>query len=199
MNEIEKLFGQASSAKAFTRRYLEYTSEILRDIDDDAVCAFIDALLAARDAGGTIYTIGNGGSAATACHFANDLAIGVRSAVPFRAVSLASNVSTMTAIGNDFGYDHVFVKQLEGRLGVADVVVGISASGASPNVVNAIRYANENGAVTVGLTGFDGGGVAELAAVNVHVQSTKGEYGPVEAVHTVLLHIVSNYLMLRCR
>ncbi len=199
MNEIEKLFGQTSSARAFAQRYLEYTSEILRDIDLEAICDCVDALLAAREADRTIFVVGNGGSAATACHFANDLAVGVRSARPFRATSLAANGPALTAIANDFGYEHVFVKQLEGRIGAGDVVVGISASGQSANVIAAIEYANQHGGVTIGFSGFEGGGLARLSSVSVHVPSTKGEYGPVEAVHTVLLHIVSNYLMLRCR
>jgi D-sedoheptulose 7-phosphate isomerase len=104
-----------------------------------------------------------------------------------------------SAIANDYGYEHVFTLQLKTMMERGDVVVAISASGNSPNVVRALQYANENGAITVSLTGFDGGELKRIAQVNVHVPSDKGEYGPVEDVHMVLDHLVGAFLMHLCR
>src|SRR6185369_2467294 len=115
--------------------------------DSGAIAKFIEILLQARERHARIYFIGNGGSAATASHFANDIAIGTRSwAKPFRAISLTDNVAILTAIGNDYGYTEIFVAQLKAVMEPNDVVVAISASGNSPNIIEAVRYANEQGA-----------------------------------------------------
>ena len=156
--------------------------------------------MAARERGSRVFFIGNGGSAATASHFANDLAIGTRTLEkPFRVISLTDNVAVMTAIGNDYGYEQIFLQQLKTVMDPHDVVVAISASGNSPNLLTAIEWANAHGAITIGLTGFDGGRLASLAQQRVHIPSNKGEYGPVEDAHMILDHIVGNYLMLACR
>ncbi|MFT7625942.1 MAG: D-sedoheptulose 7-phosphate isomerase [Myxococcota bacterium] len=188
-----------ASISGFARAYLTHTAEILRAVDENSIGSFVEALMATRTARGTVWLMGNGGSAATANHFANDLAIGVKSRPAFRAVSLAANSSVLTAVGNDFGYEEIFTRQLQDRVEPNDIVVGISASGRSPNVVRALKLGRSVGATTVAITGFDGGDLRDLADIAVHAQTSQGEYGPVEAVHTVLLHIVSNYLMLRCR
>jgi D-sedoheptulose 7-phosphate isomerase len=121
----------------------------------------------------------------------------VEGAIPFRAVSLTDNVAVLTAIANDIAYADVFVRQLEGLLRPGDVVVAISASGNSPNVVRAIEYARSHGAVTVGLTGFDGGRLKALCDEAVHVATPPGEYGPVEDTHLVLDHLITGYLRAR--
>ena len=140
--------------------------------------------------------MGNGGSAATASHFANDIAIGSKSwSKPFRALSLVDNIPTLTAIANDDGYEEIFVQQLKVQMVPGDVVVAISASGNSPNVVRAIEYANANGAFTVGVTGFDGGKLRDISRIGVHIPTTKGDYGHVEDVHMILNHLISAYLM----
>jgi D-sedoheptulose 7-phosphate isomerase len=99
----------------------------------------------------------------------------------------------LTALGNDYGYEHIFRMQLENLLQPGDVVVAISASGNSPNILLAIEYANERGATTVGLTGFDGGKLAALVDVNVHAPTGPGEYGPAEDIHMVIDHLVMSY------
>jgi len=108
-------------------------------------------------------------------------------------------VAVLTAIANDYGYEHVFAKQLEAQLSPGDVVVAISASGNSPNVLNAIEYANARGATTIGLTGFDGGRLAKMVRHAVHVPTERGEYGPVEDAHMVLDHLVGGYVIHFCR
>ncbi len=198
-NRIEDIYQQHRQPAAFARGYLTYVSEILGRLDEHAIAAFIDALVDARERNARIFFIGNGGSAATASHFANDVSIGCRSwERPFRAISLTDNVPIMTAIANDYGYEHVFTLQLKTMLHPGDVVVAISASGNSPNVVNAVTWANEHGAKTIGLTGFDGGKLREIAQIGVHVPTNKGEYGPVEDAHMVLDHLVGAFLMHLC-
>ncbi len=157
-------------------------------------------LVEARERGARIFFIGNGGSAATAAHFANDIGIGSQSwSKPFKTVSLADNVPVLTALANDYGYENVFTLQLKTQMSQGDVVVAISVSGNSPNVVSAIEYANANGAVTTALTGFDGGRLKGLTQISVHVPTEKGEYGPVEDVHMILDHLVGTYLSALCR
>jgi D-sedoheptulose 7-phosphate isomerase len=200
MNRLDRMYDDGKDAGEFARRYLELLAELASSVDQRAIARFIEILLDARRRGARIFFIGNGGSAATASHFANDIAIGTRSFVqPFRAVSLTDNLAILTAIANDDGYDNVFVRQLQTQMARGDVVVAISASGNSPNVVRAVEWANANGATTVALTGFDGGRLRALATHAVHVPTAKGEYGPVEDMHMVVDHLVSAYLARRVR
>ena len=142
------------------------------------------------------FFIGNGGSTATASHFANDIAIGTNSYdKPFRSVSLTDSNAIITAVGNDFGFKEIFVRQLRvlGRAG--DVVVAISASGNSPNLIRAFDYAKSIGIKTVAITAFDGGKIKQMADEGVHVPTAPKEYGPAEDAHMVLDHLVGAYLM----
>jgi D-sedoheptulose 7-phosphate isomerase len=180
----------------FARAYLAYLKSVLERIDTAEVGRFIETLLKARERGSTIFFIGNGGSAATASHFANDISIGTNTYdKPFRALSLTDNVPLITAIGNDFGYDEIFVRQLRilGKRG--DLLVGISASGNSPNLLKAFNYANAAGITTVAITAFDGGKMKALAAQGIHVATGPKEYGPAEDAHMVLDHLIGAYLM----
>lgn len=199
MNNIDKIYHETPAPKEFARGYLRYLSSVLERIDCNDVAKFIDVLVQARNQGSRIFFIGNGGSAATASHFANDLSIGTRSwKKPFKVASLTDNQAVVTAIGNDFGYEQIFTIQLKTQMQPRDVVVAISASGNSPNILQAVEYAKANGAVTVGLTGFDGGKLKPLCHVNVHALSSKGEYGPVEDVHMILDHLVGSFLIKFC-
>jgi D-sedoheptulose 7-phosphate isomerase len=199
MNRIEELYAQDSAPARFARGYLDYLTEVLGKLDEDEIARFVTELLRARDTGGRIYFLGNGGSAATASHFVNDIAIGSRSwERPFRAVCLSDNTAVLTSIANDFGYERVFVQQLQGHLHADDLLVAISVSGNSPNVLAAVEYAQSCGVCVVGLTGFDGGRLRELADVAVHVPTNAGEYGPAEDAHMVLDHLVGAYLARVC-
>ena len=193
MNNIDRIFTRDS--KAFASEYLGYLASVLERIDVTQIARFIETLLAARDRAATVFFMGNGGSAATASHFANDLAIGTNDYdMPFRALSLTDNVSVMTALGNDVGYDDIFVRQVRvlGRKG--DVLVGISASGNSPNLIKAFEYARSAFIKTVALTAFDGGRMKTMADEGIHVPTELWEYGPAEDAHMVLDHVVGAYL-----
>ena len=194
MNNLDRIF--TKDPVAFAEAYLDYLTSVLKTIDAREIGQFIETLLDARERGATIYFIGNGGSAATASHFANDIAIGTNSYdKPFRAVSLTDSNAIITAVGNDFGYEEIFVRQLRvlGRAG--DVVVAISASGNSPNLIRAFDYAKSIGIKTVAITAFDGGKMKQIADEGIHVPTAPKEYGPAEDAHMVLDHLVSAYLM----
>lgn len=200
MNNIEKIFDNSQNPKEFSLGYLGYLKRTLDAVSPESIADFIQLLSRARLEAAKIFFLGNGGSAATASHFANDVGYGTRTWIqPFRAIALTDNVAVLTALGNDYGYEHIFTFQLRTLMSPGDVVVAISASGNSPNVLHAVRYANENKAVTVGLTGFDGGELRRICQKNIHVPTEKGEYGPVEDIHMVLDHLVSVYLAMCCQ
>lgn len=186
----------ASSGVEFARRYVARLSALLERLDCDAVAHVIDAFLDARARGNTIFFLGNGGSAATAAHFANDLGFcsSPEGHIPFRALALTTNTAFITCLANDIGYENVFMWQLRNLMKPGDVVVGISASGNSPNAVKALEYAKNNGGIPVALVGFDGGAMKQIAGHVVHVETEKGDYGPVEDVHMVLDHLISTFL-----
>ena len=194
MNNLDRIF--TKDPVAFAGAYLDYLTSVLKTIDTREIGQFIETLLDARERGASIFFIGNGGSAATASHFANDIAIGTNSYdKPFRAVSLTDSNAIITAVGNDFGFEEIFVRQLRvlGRAG--DVVVAISASGNSPNLIRAFDYAKSIGIKTVAITAFDGGKIKQMADEGVHVPTAPKEYGPAEDAHMVLDHLVGAYLM----
>lgn len=194
MNNLDQFFTR--DAAEFAKRYLNYLGSILDGIEPESIARFIDTLLSARKRGATVFFIGNGGSAATASHFANDLAIGTNSYdQPFRVVSLTDNQAIITALANDFGYQDVFVRQLQvlGREG--DVLVAISASGNSPNLIRALEHARRVGIKTVAITAFDGGRMKQIADDGIHVATAQKEYGPAEDAHMILDHLVGAYLM----
>jgi D-sedoheptulose 7-phosphate isomerase len=194
MNNIDRIY--TSDPVEFARGYLEYLQVVLRRIDPAEIGGFIRTLLDARERSATIFFIGNGGSAATASHFANDLSIGTNEYdKPFRAFSLTDNVPILTAIGNDFGYEEIFVRQLRAVGKSGDLLIGISASGNSPNLLKAFEYARSIGITTVAITAFDGGKMKALANQGIHVPTDLKEYGPAEDAHLVLDHLVSAYLM----
>jgi D-sedoheptulose 7-phosphate isomerase len=180
----------------FAESYLEYLIKVLKGIDTGEIGRFVATLLDARERGATVFFIGNGGSASTASHFANDLAIGTRSYDrPFRVVSLTDNNAVITAIGNDYGYEEIFSRQLMVLGKEGDVVVAISASGNSANLVRAFEAARTLGIMTVAITAFDGGIMKRIADQGVHVPTEPKEYGPAEDAHMVLDHLVGAYLM----
>ncbi len=194
MNNLDRIF--TKDPETFAGAYLDYLASVLKVIDTREIGQFIETLLDARERGAAIYFIGNGGSAATASHFANDIGLGTNSYdKPFRAVSLTDNQAIITALGNDFGYEEIFVRQLRVLGRADDVVVAISASGNSPNLIRTFDYAKSVGIKTVAITAFDGGKMKQMADESIHVPTAPKEYGPAEDAHMVLDHLVSAYLM----
>ncbi|MBT4731302.1 SIS domain-containing protein [Candidatus Woesearchaeota archaeon] len=194
MNKIDGFFTE--SIGQFSKSYFSYLKEIFDKVDLLEIRSFIEILLAARESGATIFFVGNGGSASTASHFANDLAFGTNEyEKPFKAMSIVDNISVLTALGNDYGYDDIFIRQLKVYARKGDVLVGISASGNSQNLINAFEYASTSGIKTVALTAFDGGRMRKIAEYGIHIPTEKKEYGPAEDLHMILDHLVGSYLM----
>lgn len=172
-------------------KYIENEVEVLHALDVNALNDVLNLLERTLESENMIYIMGNGGSAATASHFQNDFNKGVSEYTEkkFRFLCLNDNVPTVMAIANDIGYDEIFRFQLRGKLRPGDVVIGISGSGNSKNVLNAAEYAKECGNDVVGITGFGGGKLRELADYSLHV--------PVNSMQiTEDIHMVFDHLMM---
>ena len=178
--------------------YFEKEKTVLDAINKDDLNTLMNLLLEAKDAGKRIFIMGNGGSAATASHYVCDFNKGISfgKEKKFKFICLNDNVPTMMAYANDLSYADVFIGPLKNFFQEGDIVIGISGSGNSENVVRAIQYANENKGVTVGLTGFSGGKVKQLSRYNVHVPVDDMQI--TEDLHMVLDHcmmkILCNYI-----
>lgn len=179
------------------RHYFSAVQALLDDIPFDAVDTVVDLLAQAAHAGHTVYICGNGGSAATATHMACDLAKRpvVAGQPRLRVIALTDNTALMTALSNDTSYDEVFAEQLRPLVRPGDIVIGISGSGNSRNVLNAMRVARDARAVTVGFCGYDGGQLKTLADYPVHVPSST--MAMVEDVHLMLEHAICEQLLAR--
>lgn len=176
------------------QKYLTHLQDVLVKLNLEDVRKSIDVIMDAYYSDCQIFVIGNGGSASTASHLACDLGKGtsVEGKKRFRVISLTDNIATMTAWSNDVSYDDVFVEQLKNLVNANDVVIGISASGNSENVIRAMQHAADFGCKTIGWSGFGGGRLAKICDVNVIVDSS--EYGPVEDVHLILNHILHAWI-----
>lgn len=172
------------------REYLDDVRDVLQQAPEAAIAQVIAQLLEAHRARRRVFVFGNGGSAATASHFACDLGKGaiVPGHARFKVIALTDNVPLMTAWANDTAYANIFAQQLEGLVEAEDVVIGFSGSGNSANVLHAMRVAREHAAVTIGLTGFDGGQLKDLVDICVLVPSSCMEQ--IEDVHLTFAHLI---------
>lgn len=197
MNRLEEIFKQTKGRVDYFNAYCHYLNHLLMDLDFNAVSGVIDCFLEARKNKKMIFFAGNGGSAATASHFAQDLSEVGRKVKRegFKTLSLTDCMPSISAIGNDYGYDEIFTFQMKELFCEGDVLTAISASGNSPNVVNAVEFAKQLGGKTIGLVGFDGGKLKDLCDHVIHVKSQNREYGPVEDIHMVLDHMITSYLI----
>ena len=167
----------------------------LNAVDLDVVRAVTDALLATRDRGGSVFIVGNGGSAATASHMATDLMLGSGLVdPPMRVIALTDNNAIITATANDLSFECVFSRQLERLAERGDLLIAVSASGNSANVLACVTTARSLGLMVVGFTGFDGGDLATMVDLLVHVPTRDGAYGPVEDVHLAVNHMITEQL-----
>lgn len=190
-NLIDTLYSIASTKEMpleHTVKSLHYVMNRLDKVEINPIVKLLNMLQVVRKNKKKIYLIGNGGSAATASHLATDL-----QKKDFKAISLVDNISLITAIGNDIGYDYIFRNQLMNCLNVGDVLIAFSASGNSLNILKAIEYAKNEEVVTVGFSGFNGGRLKDRCDISIHVATELGAYGPVEDIHMVIGHLVAKY------
>jgi D-sedoheptulose 7-phosphate isomerase len=176
------------------KNYISTFKSVLDSLDAVQIERVIDVLHQARLERRLIFIMGNGGSASTASHFVCDLAKNTRlSDLPhFRVIGLADNMAILSAYANDEGFENVFAHQLATLVKADDVVIGISTSGKSQNVLSAIELANQVGAVTIGLTGFDAGMLGSMVDYHIHVPSDCIEQ--VEDIHLLLEHLITKSL-----
>ena len=171
--------------------YLRNLANLLGRVPGQPLTTTVALLLEARAHGGRVYIMGNGGSAATASHMACDLVktAHVGGTRPLRVYALADNTALLTAVANETAYERTFADQITGVVGQSDVVIAISASGNSPNIIAGLRAAAACGARTVAFVGFDGGAAGRLADITVHVPSN--DYGQVEDCHSAFGHALT--------
>ncbi len=174
--------------------YFERVKAVLDSIRKEDLNLLMNLLVEARDRGSFVFVMGNGGSASTASHYVCDFNKGISYGKDkmFKFICLNDNLPTMMAYANDISYDEIFVGPLRNFLSEGDVVIGISGSGNSANVVKAIQYTNEHGGISVGITGFDGGKVKQLSRYNVHVPIDDMQVA--EDLHMVLDHCMMKIL-----
>jgi len=180
---------------SFAEQYRSHLADALESLDLGAVSQAIATLAEARQNSRHIFVCGNGGSASTASHFVCDMVKGAsfNRESRFRIMALTDSLPTITAYSNDVSYDCVFVEQLKNFAGPGDVVMAISGSGNSANVVKAVEYGNSIGCTTIALTGRDGGKLGKLAKIQVHVPEP--HMGRIEDGHMIVCHMISYCFM----
>lgn len=181
---------------------IDYVSKIKQILDNmgknnltEKINEVVEALLKARAENKMVFIMGNGGSGSTASHFVGDLSKGtiVEGFPRFKAVALTDNIPNMLAWGNDSSYDDIFIEQLKNLMNPGDVVIGISGSGNSENVIRAIEYANSKGGITIGLSGYsESNKLMNTAKINIHVPSSYMQR--VEDIHLFLEHLITSLI-----
>jgi D-sedoheptulose 7-phosphate isomerase len=170
------------------KAYFERLKTTIDKLPVDTIQRIVDALLLCREENKTMFIFGNGGSAANASHIAGDFLKGISYGMDkrFKVLCLNDNIAGTTAITNDLSYDEVFIEQLKTFMVPGDVVIGISGSGNSENVVKAVKWAGENGGITVAMCGYKGGRLARIAKIVMHVPIEDMEI--TEDIHSMIFH-----------
>ena len=183
-----------AGAAAYFDGYAEEIARAAKTVDPEALDRAATVLIEAYERGARMFSCGNGGSAAIANHVQCDHVKNVRTTTDLtpRVLSLSTNVELLTAIANDMGYENVFSYQLQSQAGPGDVLMAVSSSGRSPNIVQALTWAREHRLRTIAITGFDGRPARDVAEVSVHIDCTN--YGVVEDLHQAIMHALAQYI-----
>ena len=183
-----------ANAGSYFDAYADEISRAAKTIDPAALDRAGALLIKAYECGSRAFSCGNGGSASIANHMQCDHVKGVRTATDLtpRVQSLSTNVELITAIANDLGYENIFVYQLQSQAEPGDVLVAVSSSGRSPNIIQALTWARDHGLRTIAVTGFDGGVSRRVAEVSIHVECTN--YGVIEDLHQAVMHALAQYV-----
>jgi D-sedoheptulose 7-phosphate isomerase len=183
----------------FISTFNKKVEDAIEKLPNKEIAKALNLLQATYERGGKIYVFGNGGSLSLATHWVSDfnktvfsqhLESGVKR---FQAIRVPSTEEELTAWANDVGYDMVFAGPLQNYLQDSDIVIAISSSGGSPNVIKAVELCNRRKVPVIGISGFDGGKLNQLADIKIFVPTEKGEYEVVESVHGTILHAMTNY------
>jgi len=197
MNNLEKAYGRVNSIAQFSKEYFSYLTKVLESINENEINLLAEVFELARSNGNTIFVTGNGGSATTATTMTNDIGIDILKKTgtekAFKVFALTDNNSVITAIANDVGYENIFINQLKIHYRSGDILLVISASGNSENVVKAAEWVKSKGGKVIGFLGFTGGKLKGLCDVKIHVKTEPDEYGPVEDAHLVMNHVLAHW------
>lgn len=182
---------------SFSNQYIDYLFDVLKKIDKKSLGKLEKILEKVRKSNNTIFIAGNGGAAATAITIANDLGFDVLKKTKikktFKIHSLNDNPSVVTAIANDTGYENIFLNQLKIHFKTGDILIVLSASGNSLNLIKASNWVKEKRGKVVGILGFDGGKLKKKCDLTVHIRTEKNEYGPVEDAQLIINHILAHW------
>ncbi|MGH3165764.1 MAG: SIS domain-containing protein [Trebonia sp.] len=194
VNPVKFPLAPYASAASYFDAYSDEMARAVKSVDPVMLERAAQTLVDAYVGGARIFSCGNGGSASIANHMQCDHAKGIRTATDLspHVLSLSSNVELLTAIANDIGYDSVFVYQLQSQAEPGDVVLAVSSSGGSPNIVSVLTWAREQDLRTIAITGFDGGPARSIAEISVHVDCTN--YGIIEDLHQAIMHALAQYI-----
>ena len=186
--------GPYASAASYFDAYAEEMSRAVKSVEPAMLELAAGILADAYQRGARIFSCGNGGSASIANHMQCDHVKGIRTATDLspHVLSLSANVELLTAIANDMGYENIFVYQLQSQSEPGDVLLAVSSSGRSPNIVRALTWARDQGLRTIAVTGFDGGAAKAVAEVSIHVDCTN--YGVIEDLHQAVMHALAQYI-----
>ena len=178
----------------FKEQYLSESKKIIDRLDRKSIDNAIKVILDAHERNSQIFLAGNGGSASTASHFANDLAkfCSVEGKKRFRVTSLTDNISTITALANDISYNKIFSEQLLNHINKDDLLIVITASGNSPNIIEAVKTAKQHGAKILAFLGFNGGKLKSMA--DAYVLAEYDDFGQAESIHLLLEHLIVNFI-----
>jgi len=194
------LQNKKNDPKKFSENYINYLIGLLNKINYSKIAECIDKIEEARINDKTIFIMGNGGSASTASHVSNDFGLAVLkksknpNLKPYRALSITDNMSVISATANDSDYSNVFLDQLKVHYRNGDIVVLISASGNSQNLVEAAKWVRSNNGFVISWLGFDGGILKSNSDLNIIVDTPKDEYAPVEDVHLIINHVIVTWM-----
>ena len=199
-NQINHFYNNSSSPGEFARQYFDYLSKVLNKIDDKSLNKLFKEFEDARSKGRTIFVMGNGGSSTTATTMANDIGFDIIKKTgadkPFKIHALTDNNAVITAISNDIGYEEVFLNQLKIHYRKGDKILLISASGNSENLILAAKWVKKQKGKIISFLGFDGGKLKKISDLNIHIDTNKGEYGPVEDCHLIINHVIAHWFQM---
>lgn len=183
----------------YINKYLRQSSKLLKFLPSKEIAKAMNILQATYERDGKIYVFGNGGSLSMATHWVSDFNKTIfshhldKNLRRFQAIRLPTTEEELTAWANDVGYEMVFAGPLKNYIRSGDTVIAISSSGNSPNIIKAVRLAKDYGVSIIGLSGFDGGQLNELADAKIVVPTDKGAYEQVEGIHSIILHLLTQY------
>lgn len=203
MSETNKLVNKSRKPSDFAQLYIDRLYRIFKNIDPNSIDRLFSTINNHRKKNKNIFLLGNGGSSSTASHMQNDINFDVlkrsKTNQPFRFLNLSDNSPSVTAISNDISYDQIFSKQLSIFGNKGDMVIAISASGNSSNLIESVNYAKKNGIYSFGMIGFDGGVLKKICDDYILVPTDINEFGIVEDSHLILNHIISHWFQIKLK